>query len=127
MRAKRGGFGRKFCRHAGNVCGWVRRGRLDSRRESTCLGRGCRVLDFDGDSCHCSLLLTHVPNTAYLPSNVIGLAVGLVTVSQYVTWVPSARSTAMDQPISGTPMWTVVGTIYQTTCHEAGQLKVNQR
>src|SRR4030095_3443306 len=38
-----------------------------------------------------------------------------------------ARSTATCQSPSGAPTLGDVGTTYQTTCHVAGQLKVNQR
>ncbi|MDQ6936300.1 MAG: hypothetical protein M3140_01090 [Actinomycetota bacterium] len=65
--------------------------------------------------------------TVYRPSNVMGTEARLVTVIQYVEFDGSARSTATDQSSSGAPLRTVVGIMYQTTCHFAGQPKVNHR
>src|SRR5215204_4241651 len=65
--------------------------------------------------------------TAYLPSKVTLFEVRFLRVIQYVTCVAFARSTATSQSIWGAPTCGEVGIMYQTTCHGAGQLKVNQR
>src|SRR5215204_6187237 len=65
--------------------------------------------------------------TAYRPSKVTLFEVRFLTVIQYVTCVAFARSTATSQSIWGAPTCGEVGIMYQTTCHGAGQLNVNQR
>ena len=48
-------------------------------------------------------------------------------MTQYVTWLLSARSAPVTQRTWGAPGQMVVGMTVHTTCHGAGQPNVSQR